>query len=460
MRNFLRTIKIKFAKSFHNDATIIIYSLIISILAWLIISINMYPSTYQTLKNVPVNIDIEGTSAAANNLQVVSHNVENVNVKINGQRTDIGDLKASQLRASVVIENVTSAGEYILGFNIEMADGSKNNFTVESITPSTITVDFDEYATKEIPVEANTPNVSVESGYYKDTVVCTPSVIEISGPKNQIDSVEKLVVNVNDELHLDNYYTAYSSDWTLYSESGIVDNKNIEIPENEFKVDIPVYMKKELELTYTLQNVPSYFDESSIEFELSPSSIVVTSPNKALLEQTTWHIGYIDLRDVTADSTFTFEIELPSGYQNLSGDTTVTAKLKSDNLETKTFANMSNISIINAPSQYDISLMTKSISPVLIGPAEDIEKITDMDIVLEIDVSSILPLRAGEEYSVNVNVLTPNYDKVWTQGTYMAVIQVDEAQETTVSSDSSSKSDSTGIDDSYISPEKKSADDE
>ncbi len=308
----------------------------------------------------------------------------------------------------------------------------KNNFTVENISPSYVKVAFDEFATKEIEVVAETPNISVENGYYKDTAVCTPEKVEISGPKNQIDDITKMVVKVNDELHLDNYYTAYSQEFTLQSDSAIVDNKNIQISETEVKVDIPVYMKKELELTYTLQNVPSYFDEESIEFELEPSSIVVTSPNKALLEQTTWHIGYIDLRDVVIDSNFSFDIELPSGYQNLSGDTTVTAKLKSDNLAMKTLANISNISIINAPSQYEISLMTKSISPVFIGPKEDIDKITELDVVLEIDVSSILPLEAGEEYSVNVNVLTPNYDRVWTQGTYMAVIQVKEPEVTEV----------------------------
>ncbi len=441
-------IKAKFFKSLRNDATLILYSLIISILIWFIISINLYPSTNQTLKNIPVEINIEGTSASANNLQVVSFDVEKVDIRVTGERTEIGNLKASDLKASIVIDNVTSSGEYILNFNIERNDGVKNNFNVENISPSYVKVAFDEFATKEIEVIAETPNISVENGYYKDTAVCTPEKVEISGPKNQIDNITKMVVKVNDELHLDNYYTAYSQEFTLQSDSAIVDNKNIKISETEVKVDIPVYMKKELELTYTLQNIPSYFDEESIEFELEPSSIVVTSPNKALLEQTTWHIGYIDLRDVVIDSNFSFDIELPSGYQNLSGDTKVTAKLKSDNLEMKTLANISNISVINAPSQYEISLMTKSISPVFIGPKEDIDKITELDVVLEIDVSSILPLEAGEEYSVNVNVLTPNYDRVWTQGTYMAVIQVKEPEVTEVDLPVGFEDDETGSDES------------
>lgn len=429
MKNLMKSL----LNIFKNDTAIVIYSLIISVLSWLIISINKYPSTYQTLKDIPVVINIEGTSAEANNLQVVSYDVENVKVRIMGQRTDIGNIKASQLVANVVIENVTSAGEYQLGFSIDMADGSKSDYVVDTVTPSTVTVDFDEYAVKEVEVQAETPNISVKSGYYKDNAICTPAAVQISGPKNQIDDITKLVVNVEDELKLDNYYTAYSDDFKLYGESGIIDNKNVEVSEKEFKVDIPVYMKKELELTYTLQNVPSYFDEKSVEFELSPSSIIVTSPNKALLEQTTWHIGYIDLRDLTPENnTFVFDIELPAGYQNLSGDTIVTAKLKSDNLKVKTFANMSDISIINAPSQYDISLMTKSISPVLVGPAEVIDNITEKDIVLEIDVSSLLPLQTGEEYSVNVNVLTPNYNNVWANGTYMAVIQVNDAIETSI----------------------------
>ncbi len=435
MKNVIDSAKKKFFKSLRNDATLILYSVIVSVLTWFIISINIYPSTNQILKNIPVTINIEGTSAAANNLQVVSNDVETVNIRVTGERTVIGALNASDLKANIVIDNVTSSGEYILNFDIQRNDGMKKNFTVENISPAYAKVSFDEFATKEIEVVAETPNISVENGYYKDVAVCTPAKVEISGPKNKISDISKMVVKVDDELHLDNYYTAYSENFTLYSESGIVDNKNVVISEKEVKVDIPVYMKKELELTYTLQNVPSSFDAESIEFELEPSSIVVTSPNKALLEQNTWHIGYIDLRDVVIDSIFTFELELPSGYQNLSGDTTVTAKLKSDNLKVKNFANVSTISIVNAPTQYNISLMTKSISPVFIGPAEDIDKLTEMDIVLEIDVSSILPLESGEEYSVNVNVLTPNYERIWTQGTYMAVIQVEDAKTTEITSD-------------------------
>lgn len=430
MKNLMTSIK----KIFKNDTAIIIYSVIISVLSWLIISINKYPSTYQTLKEVPVVVNIEGTSAEANNLQVVSFDVEKVKVRVMGQRTDIGNLKASQLVANAVIENITEAGEYQLGFSIDMADGSKSNYMVDTVTPSYVTVDFDEYAVKEVDVYAETPNISVMSGYYKDTPVCTPATVQVSGPKNQIDEITRVVVNVDDTLKLDNYYTAYSSDFKLYGETGIKDDKNITIEEKEFKIDIPVYMKKELELTYKLQNVPSYFDEDSLEFELSPSSIIVTSPNKALIEQTSLHIGYLDLRELTPENnTFVFNIELPAGYQNLSGDTIVTAKLKNDNLQQKTFANMGTISIINAPSQYDISLMTKSISPVLIGPADVLDKLTEKDIVLEIDVSSILPLQAGEEYSVDVNVLIPGYNNVWAKGTYMAVIQAENAKETETS---------------------------
>ena len=93
-----------------TNPAMIIYSVLIAIIAWFIISITVYP-TPKTLSNIPVEVDITGTSAEENGLSVISYETKKVTVTIQGNRSSIGSLSADDLVASAVVENVTSAGE-------------------------------------------------------------------------------------------------------------------------------------------------------------------------------------------------------------------------------------------------------------------------------------------------------------------------------------------------------------
>ena len=81
---FLTTIRKIFKRSIRHDSTIVIYSLIIAILLWFIVSIKIYPETPKMIREVPITIDLTGTTAAENNLKVVSHDIEKVNIQIQG----------------------------------------------------------------------------------------------------------------------------------------------------------------------------------------------------------------------------------------------------------------------------------------------------------------------------------------------------------------------------------------
>ena len=203
-----------------TNPAMIIYSVLIAIIAWFIISITVYPTTPKTLSNIPVEVDITGTSAEENGLSVISYETKKVTVTIQGNRSSIGSLSADDLVASAVVENVTSAGEKYLKINV-ISKKSDVKFDVTSVSPSTMAVMFDKIDTREFELSVEAPNIKAVEGLYMDNgdFKCTPNVIEVSGPSTQLDKIDKAAVIVNNEQELDTAYTFHSSEVVLYDKN-------------------------------------------------------------------------------------------------------------------------------------------------------------------------------------------------------------------------------------------------
>ena len=138
---FFRNFKNNVLNSLNNNMAIVIYAVIISVILWFVISITIYPTTPKTFNNVPLDIDITGTSAESNGLSVIDSSTEKVNVTIMGNRSRIGNLKAEDLVAKAVVENVNEAGEKNLKINVFCKD-SNVNFEITDIKPSTVNFIF------------------------------------------------------------------------------------------------------------------------------------------------------------------------------------------------------------------------------------------------------------------------------------------------------------------------------
>lgn len=406
---FFNNLKGNFLNAVRKDTSLVIYSIIGAIVGWFIISMTVYPTTPKTITNVPLEIDISGTSAQRNNLSVVSQDIEEVTVQISGERSQIGNMKPQDLTAKAIIDNVSMSGEYDL--EIEVESNKNVKFEVTSISPKKVKVNFDEMITQEIEVTPKAPNITIADGFYKDDLVCTPSTITVSGPRMQIEKITSCVVSTDLSTELSSSYSTQTNNIVFYNNGTEFDTEGLNIPTTDFQIDIPVYMKKDIPLDYTIKNAPSYFDTSSLKFKLSSDSITLASPNDDVSKLETLHIGYIDLREIDINSVFTFNIALKAGYKNLSGITSVTASLESEGLDKKDVTGVNDFSFINVPAGYNISPITNNISVTLIGPAEDIAKITAMDIVVQADFSNIDI--QSESFSVPITILVPQYKNVW-----------------------------------------------
>ncbi len=413
-----------------TNAAILIISLISAILVWFVISINIFPDMPKTIKGVKVEqITLDGTIAGAMNLSIVSENTpETVDVKIQGARTQIGNIQADQLVAKVNVSDVKASGKYTLDIVIESTEGIEFETTYVSV-PS-VTVEFDEIITVSLPIdEVSISQLQFAQDLYydKEDITVEPQVVEINGPKSEIERIGKIVVVPKCEDELTESTSILANEVQLYTASNsLIDlnSSNLTILTTEFYVNINLSVKKTLPIVPKIVNTNStsaYFDVQTLEgkYSLSVEEITLISDDEFLRELSEIETHEINLLDIEPGSVIEVPLSIPDGCENLSNVTSVRVTFNLEDYDVKNISNISCTDIVvkNLPSQYDISFITNSVSVTLVGPSEELfgeNAITSLDVVLSIDFSKEDTVLGSRSIPVTVSI--PDSDSVWAAG--------------------------------------------
>lgn len=410
--NFLKTIKNKLSKSLENNVSLSVYAIIIAIITWFVISMTLYPSIPKTLYNIPLDLDITGTNASNNGLSLISCDVESVNVRILGNRAQIGNLTEDNLTARIVADNVSTTGTKTL--SIEITCDNKNiEFEVEDIFPETATVVFDKYDTREFDVVPDISKIKLADGKIidSDNITCEPDKLTITGPSAQLDKISQCVIITNSKLELDSSYTLTADEIKLFSEDGATIEKSpFKFANTNFMINVPVLTHKKVGLSVGIAGAPDSFDVSSLKFKLSADSITLASTTSNPEFPTTFEVGKIQLSDLDLGFTQTFTINTMD-YKNISSLEKVTVTLDDENLASKEFI-IDNFNITNAPDNYDFDVTTTTLTVNIVGPEDVIAEITSSDIVADINLlNATLP--ETNSFNWDVTISFPKHDNVW-----------------------------------------------
>lgn len=414
----LNRIKKFYHSIFERDNSIKILSIAIAIIIWMFVSITVYP-TIERVYVIPLNVNLEGSYAQANQLDVMSISDETVTVTISGERGQMGDLTADDFAASADVSNVMLAKEYKLNINIEgLAD---KNFEVISVEPSTVTVSFDKIISKEFQIESVLDGVKIASGYMSGDPIVNPASVTVTGPQDKVNSITRAVAAVSSDAELDSTTELTVTELTLYNNNAVISNedKTLSFDKTSFAVQIPVYVRQTLPLEVTIINAPERFDIERFKESLvfSAEQIDIAAPNDKIREITSLNIGTINMREVDIGTEFIFDAEefIPEGYENLSEITSVTVTCPSENLAKKAIGiRKSNIQFVNAPSQYDFEIITSGFTPTFVGDAEQIDELTIADINAQIDLINF-DMQEGD-HKMPVEFIIMSYDNVWVIG--------------------------------------------
>ena len=414
--NPITNIKNRIEDGLANNTALAVLSLLIAVIVWFMISISLNPSEPKTLEKIPLSLDTAGTSVEENGLSAYDCDVQEVNIKIRGSKTQIRNLNKDTLVAYVDFNNVETPGQRALPIKVKSTSGI--DFEIVSVTASTATVRIDKFISREIAVTPKLTNLTFADGKVPDDYICEPSTITVQGPSKLLDKIETCYVYSDTEFHdKDSSFNVHADTVQLYSADGVeLDQSQIICSPLSFEITVPVLTQKTVKPIVQIINAPDNFDKNTLKLKMSPDTLVIASNNANAEISDTYEVQKISLSDFDLGYSKEFDISerlSEAGMINLSGADSVTVSLDDTGLTRKEITlGSDNIHISNVPSDnYDYNVLTQKLTITVVGPAEVIDVMTPADFVAD---ASLLNMDSSiQTLSFDAMISCTSSDKVW-----------------------------------------------
>lgn len=405
-----------------NKITAILLSLVIAFGLWLYVVTNVSQEAEYTIYNVPVVMEGEAL-LNEKNLMITSVSADDVDLTLSGSRSDLAKVNNSNMILKVNLGEISEPQEKkALEYTpVYPGDVPTNALTIESRHPARIYVTVEARRNKEVPVEVIWIG-STPEGFMSDREnrVLDYDKVTVMGPASVADLIEKAVI----EVDLNERRESISQDYryTLCDKNGNpVDAELITTNVENVHLDVKIQQVKEVKLVAEIV-YGGGATEKNTKVTIEPATIRLAGGG-AVLEELgdSIQLGRIDLSAVEKSQKISLPITLPEGVTNLSNITQADVDIQFSGLMVKSFE-VENIEAVNVPEELEAEIIEKKLTIILRGPAADLMKITEEDIVIRADLAGAVvgtstfkaTVHFGEEfsmigavrsYSVTANVL-------------------------------------------------------
>lgn len=424
---------------FYNNKFLMVFSVVVAVLLWASVKINYSADVTRTLSDVKVNIS-ENISLPEDYKAFFDSEDMLVEVEVSGKAYNVN--QRALTKDDIIVETassyIDSAGQKTLNLVAKIADTSgATDVNITKISPSSVTIYFDKEVTGTFNVVAKLENDIKSLATDKFTVGnIAPSMntVDVKGPANIINKLEKVYFRAA----LDNAVLPLSETKEVEAEIAYVldrtsDSKYLTCPgvneSNPATVTIPLYVSKEVGASVKFVNQPAIYSEEAPQFTIYPSKVNVLYNSKDE-EIENFYVGTVDFSNVSNKvNYFSFEVDEKSGFNLVDKTITkfnVTLDMSSM-ASVKVTQTPGKIVFVNQDENYNYALNIEKSelnSITVIGPREKLEKITQEDIQVEINVSS-LNLESADEQTVevsNISIVSEGFEDCWVYGKYKAYI--------------------------------------
>ena len=411
-----------------NNYAMMALSLLLAVVAFVVIAGYMLPNTQSRISKVRIDPNMYRSQYLGSDLMIISELPQTANVWIEGTDNSVSLVNASDVVVRIDYSPVTGPGEYVLSLVGEKR-GISGNYSFLKIEPATVTVRFDTVETRTLTLEVRASGVTAADGFFRDTPVAAPQVVDVTGPSAKMQELDSAVAIVTNE-EVRNRTMRYSGvAVTLLDHNGnVMDMTYFTLSVNQVEVTVPVLEVREIPLTVGFTGVPAGFDLEWLLslMRLSQPTLTVAAETEVFSSVTEIEIGKIDLSNFTLDTkTYTFTVQLRKELKNFENVPQVTVTFTTAQImEEKTF-NVSNIRVANIPA--DLSVRPREGSMVysvkLIGEASAIRALLPENIIIEIDAFGLVAAQSGQQ-TLAARVVVPASNRVFAVGSYEVVCEV------------------------------------
>ncbi len=373
-----------------QDLLLKVLSLALSVVLWAVVMDIDNPERNMRFDDVPVRVIGESQLKANTGLELIEGEDTTVTVSLRGQSKSVGEVRASQITATVDISGLTEANEYDLPVTVSV---NKSGIETNYVNPGKVHVRVDRVESKDIPVEVNVTGTPTD-GYRAGKPTTATKKVTVTGPEGDLAQVAKAVATV-DVSGRDSSLTDYECNVTLYDQNGTpVTSTYVTSQTEKIKVSVPIYRVNNIPLTVTLKDGGN-LTQNQVQCVIDPENVQVIASDQAVLNDIKEiNLGEIDLGSVRTGTPITMSIKdkLPSGVSLVSGQPeTANVTISVDGIATRKiqvskFA-WNDTAQENTP--YKVEILTKSVEMELRGSESQLEKVDVNNLSIGITYDSV-----------------------------------------------------------------------
>lgn len=412
--------KIRVQTLLYNRKFLVCFSLVMSIMIWVAITLNESPIVERTVKDVKVKINVSVPKQLG--YELYGNKEFTVDVKVSGKRYLVGDnvLKPEDIEVEALTSRVDKVGRYSLPLRVTPKNPDAG-FTIVSTSLDFVEVYFDIPKTVEMTI---TPKITVKDklvfsdDYISDTEVLSTTKATISGPATEVNKIKEVQAKLEITKPLKATQN-FPADLVMLDELGqnLQDNLEVETGKS-ITITIPVYKKAYMNASVDFTNTPKDYQKNSLGIKANPTRINIAAPENAIEGLSSISVGKIDFSQISnTKNLFTFYKEDINNFKVLDDLEKIQIEVDASQMDKQIKAvKSSNINFINYEPGFVVKHQYSRLSNLtVIGPKSELDNLNTDNISVDIDLTNI-DLKEGKQL-VKVPLILKN-DKCWIYGTY------------------------------------------
>ncbi len=410
-------------KLLYNKRFTIPFSLLMAFVLWLTITINQKPIIDRTFTDISVNVNLEGTKAAENEMSIIGDiSEQRFTVVVRGPNYVVGSLTSSDISLYASAGVVDAPGDY----SLEVAASSSTNnseYEILSISPPTVNINFDYIETKAFTLSAIAEGATASEGLIAENGVVSGTesdTVTIKGPRTVINKIESAiaVASVNKTLSASETFDA---DVVLYDEEGkVIDQSNLTLSFSKVKVTVPISKKKTVPVSVEFSNLPAGFNKDSLKTRLDHPTVTIIGTPETIDKTTKVTLTPIDITTVSLGAgSFNVSPKLPDGVRLLDSIDHFTVTVDTSGYVERTVT-VSTIKKVGLSVGLSASGDKRIVNVKIFGPRAVVNKIDTSKIYAQIDLTD----KKTGEHTVDAMINFEGYNNVWQVGNYKTTITV------------------------------------
>lgn len=420
---------------FFNNKFLMVFSVLTAIVLWAVVKINYSETTTRVFNELSVTVD----DSAANVNDFTAYYKDGslkTNITVSGRAYNINtySLKDTDISVKATSGYITKAGKQRLNITAEV---DKTGVKIVKVEPKTLDVFFDKPAESTFNVTAELTNKDsgiVADGYKVEQIMPNYQTITVSGPATILNKIKSVKFRASiDESDLP--LTAQKDLSAKLVFDGITKEERELLDYDQSKepgVTVLVYREVTVPTEVKFVNQPKAFADQPPKYRISPANVKLKLTDKGEEESqdvNSYVVGTIDFSTLKSGlNVITFEAnKTDSSLVEEITEFKVTVDLSSMSSLT---VNATQSKVVFQPQSEDLSykadLSLGGFNKVrIIGPASSLKRISEDDLQIIIDVSSLSqPSQEAQSAGATVTVQSDDVTDCWVYGAYKAKVLV------------------------------------